>query len=262
MAAGSKRVVELHGSIHQVECMDCNARQHREELQQRLRWLNSATWDAVALGVSHACRGGPGCACLALRLMPGARPAGTQNGGERLYRPDGDVDLSPDACVCTYRALRHAQGCSHAWLCGVGCAAARYKTFNVADCSVCGGVLKPAVVFFGGSIPAGVVQESLALVNECDAVLAVGTTMMVRERLRQACRPTQVGCSHESVLAISHGGAWPRRCFPCFAWLGRRAPRASRWASSTTARHAWGTSWALPQALMGSRSPQQRRRRQ
>lgn len=58
MAAGSKRVVELHGSIHQVECMDCNARQHREELQQRLRWLNSATWDAVALGVSHACRGG------------------------------------------------------------------------------------------------------------------------------------------------------------------------------------------------------------
>ena len=56
----------------------------------------------------------------------------------------------------------------------------RYKTFNVADCSVCGGVLKPAVVFFGGSIEKDVVQHALTLVDECDAVLAVGTTMMVR----------------------------------------------------------------------------------
>ena len=64
MAAGNKRVVELHGSIHEVECMECKARQHRDELQQRLRWLNSAAWDTVALGVRRPAA-----------LTPGALPS-------------------------------------------------------------------------------------------------------------------------------------------------------------------------------------------
>ena len=40
-AAGSKRVVELHGSLASVRCLSCNARVARSEFQQRLLLLNS-----------------------------------------------------------------------------------------------------------------------------------------------------------------------------------------------------------------------------
>jgi NAD+-dependent protein deacetylase sirtuin 4 len=39
-AAGSQRVIELHGALARVRCMDCGACEPREELQQRLLALN------------------------------------------------------------------------------------------------------------------------------------------------------------------------------------------------------------------------------
>jgi len=51
---------------------------------------------------------------------------------------------------------------------------------------VCGGLLKPAVTFFGGNIPRPVVNESLRLVEDCDALLAAGTTMTVFSVFRLA----------------------------------------------------------------------------
>jgi NAD+-dependent protein deacetylase sirtuin 4 len=47
-AAGSARVVELHGSLHRVTCLSCGARLRRDELQEELERLNpaSAGWGA------------------------------------------------------------------------------------------------------------------------------------------------------------------------------------------------------------------------
>ncbi|OJT23172.1 NAD-dependent deacetylase [Archangium sp. Cb G35] len=39
-AAGSQRVIELHGALAQVRCLDCEAIEPRVELQERLRALN------------------------------------------------------------------------------------------------------------------------------------------------------------------------------------------------------------------------------
>jgi len=39
-AAGSSRVVELHGALADVICLDCGAREHRAELQERLLAAN------------------------------------------------------------------------------------------------------------------------------------------------------------------------------------------------------------------------------
>lgn len=39
-AAGSRRVLELHGSNHRVVCLHCGARSARSELQQRMRLAN------------------------------------------------------------------------------------------------------------------------------------------------------------------------------------------------------------------------------
>ncbi len=39
-AAGSRQVVELHGSLGRVICLDCGGQEAREEVQERLRTLN------------------------------------------------------------------------------------------------------------------------------------------------------------------------------------------------------------------------------
>ncbi len=46
-AAGAQRVVELHGSLHRVRCLDCGERTARRELERRLREANPG-WDARA----------------------------------------------------------------------------------------------------------------------------------------------------------------------------------------------------------------------
>jgi len=66
-------------------------------------------------------------------------------------RPDGDADL-PDA---------------------------DYEHFHVPDCPHCGGVLKPAVVFFGENVPRPRVAGALEQLAEADALLVVGSSLMV-----------------------------------------------------------------------------------
>ncbi len=46
-AAGSRRVVELHGALHEVICLECGALEARESLQRRLLALNPG-WDRTA----------------------------------------------------------------------------------------------------------------------------------------------------------------------------------------------------------------------
>ncbi|GAA5524162.1 NAD-dependent protein deacetylase [Microbulbifer aestuariivivens] len=74
----------------------------------------------------------------------------------RQYRatvaPDGDADLDVD-----------------------------FSDFRVFDCPRCGGILKPDVVFFGDSVPAGRVQAAL---RACDGLLVVGSSLMVYSGFR------------------------------------------------------------------------------
>ncbi len=77
-AAGSRRVIELHGALAQVRCLECGEIEHRDSLQERILALNPG-WDAEATEIA----------------------------------PDGDVDLPEDAtqgfCVPQCRRCHHGQ---------------------------------------------------------------------------------------------------------------------------------------------------------
>jgi NAD-dependent SIR2 family protein deacetylase len=52
-------------------------------------------------------------------------------------------------------------------------------TFRVPDCPECGGVLKPGVVFFGENVPRSRVAAVEAALDDADALLVVGSSLMV-----------------------------------------------------------------------------------
>jgi len=54
-----------------------------------------------------------------------------------------------------------------------------FSLFDVPACEACGGVLKPAVVFFGDAIPAEQTHAALDAVQRADALLVVGSSLMV-----------------------------------------------------------------------------------
>jgi NAD-dependent SIR2 family protein deacetylase len=51
--------------------------------------------------------------------------------------------------------------------------------FRVPDCRECGGVLKPAVVFFGENVPRPRVDQAMEALTRADALLVVGSSLMV-----------------------------------------------------------------------------------
>jgi len=57
--------------------------------------------------------------------------------------------------------------------------AAAPDDLQVPDCRECGGVLKPSVVFFGENVPRSRVDEAFAALGEADALLVVGSSLMV-----------------------------------------------------------------------------------
>jgi NAD-dependent SIR2 family protein deacetylase len=117
--AGSRKLIELHGSLAEVVCMDCERTRPREELQGWLEKENGA-W---------------------LSLPAEARP-------------DGDADL-------------------------VG----QFDDFAVPEC-VCGGILKPDVVFYGDSVPRRRVDHAREELAAADALLVVGSSLMVFSSFR------------------------------------------------------------------------------
>ncbi len=123
-AAGSRRVVELHGNLSKVACLECDASERRDALQRRLVDLNP-DWSESA---------------EAPPMFQAAESA-----------PDGDVELSADA----------------------------ERTFRVASCLCCGGVLKPAVVFFGENVPKESVEAAWELFEGADVLLVVGSSLAV-----------------------------------------------------------------------------------
>jgi NAD-dependent SIR2 family protein deacetylase len=120
-AAGSARVIDLHGRLDLVRCIGCARRISRDELQDELSRLNPG-W----LGLNAA------------------------------EAPDGDADLE----------------------------SADFSSFAVPSCGRCGGLLKPDVVFFGENVPRDRVVAAERHLMRADAMLIVGSSLMVYSGFR------------------------------------------------------------------------------
>ncbi|MER6479954.1 NAD-dependent protein deacetylase [Streptomyces filamentosus] len=129
-AAGSDGVVELHGSLDRVVCLDCGDVSARRELARRLEEAN-----------------------------PGFDPV------PAALNPDGDADLTDE----------------------------QVAGFHVVPCVVCGGVLKPDVVFFGETVPAERVERCRELVRGARSVLVLGSSLTVMSGLRFVRQAAQAG---------------------------------------------------------------------
>jgi NAD-dependent SIR2 family protein deacetylase len=114
--AGSRRVIDLHGRLDEVECLQCNRRWPRLQFQQELISHNPAIQFLTATAA-----------------------------------PDGDAQLEE----------------------------VDFSRFRVPACPKCDGVLKPAVVFFGETVPRRRVESASAYLAAADAVLVVGSSLMV-----------------------------------------------------------------------------------
>ncbi|MBJ7408624.1 MAG: NAD-dependent deacetylase, partial [Bradyrhizobium sp.] len=56
--------------------------------------------------------------------------------------------------------------------------------FEVPSCDACGGILKPDVVFFGENVPRDVVATAKDHLAQADAMLVVGSSLMVYSGFR------------------------------------------------------------------------------
>ncbi|MET9959979.1 NAD-dependent protein deacetylase [Streptomyces sp. NPDC006326] len=65
--------------------------------------------------------------------------------------------------------------------------------FRVVPCTVCGGILKPDVVFFGEAVPPGRVEHCRELVREAASLLVLGSSLTVMSGLRFVRQAAQTG---------------------------------------------------------------------
>src|ERR1700761_558132 len=137
--AGSSDVIELHGSIGAVTCLDCGTRHARSTIQQTLEADNPALLDVVA------------------------EPAA-----------DGDAHLE-----------WHDLG-----------------GFRIPACPNCGGQLKPSVVFFGENVPRATVDDATRALEAADAMLVVGSSLMVYSGYRFCVWAQKMG---KPIAAINLG---------------------------------------------------------
>ena len=77
-----------------------------------------------------------------------------------------------------------------------------YSGFVVPDCPECGGILKPDVVFFGENVPRERVDRAFEGVANADALLVVGSSLMVYSGFRFAEAAAAAG---KPIAAINLG---------------------------------------------------------
>ncbi len=137
--AGSRNVIELHGTLFRVSCLDCDFSQSRAGMQQQLLEANPVL-DQMTASIA----------------------------------PDGDAQL---------------QGFDH-------------RQIEVPKCPECGGVLKPDVVFFGENVPLERVDRCFDALASADAILIVGSSLMVYSGFRFARKAHLLGLP---MVAINLG---------------------------------------------------------
>lgn len=74
--------------------------------------------------------------------------------------------------------------------------------FRVMPCALCGGILKPDVVFFGEAVPPGSVEHCRRLVREAASLLVLGSSLTVMSGLRFVRQADQAG---KPVLIVNQG---------------------------------------------------------
>ncbi len=77
-----------------------------------------------------------------------------------------------------------------------------YSGFVVPDCPACGGILKPDVVFFGENVPPERVARAFEGVAKADALLVVGSSLMVYSGYRFAEAAASAG---KPIAAVNLG---------------------------------------------------------
>jgi NAD-dependent SIR2 family protein deacetylase len=117
--AGSRNVINLHGTYAQVVCLSCSRSMRRAALAEQLDALNPGFTERV------------------------------EAVGGLAVAPDADAMITDTA------------------------------SFRYLDCPACGGMLKPAIVYFGESVPKAVVQQAFSLVDDADALLVAGSSLTV-----------------------------------------------------------------------------------
>ena len=75
--------------------------------------------------------------------------------------------------------------------------------FEVVDCEVCGGLLKPDVVFFGETVPRDRVDRTFALVSGAASLLVLGSSLKVMSGYRFVLHARKLGLP----VAILNQGA-------------------------------------------------------
>ena len=74
---------------------------------------------------------------------------------------------------------------------------ADFSAFEVPHCPHCNGILKPDVVFFGDNVPRDKVQHGLDTLYQADALLVIGSSLMVYSGFRFCKR------AHEQNIPIA-----------------------------------------------------------
>jgi len=77
-----------------------------------------------------------------------------------------------------------------------------YPGFRVAGCESCGGTLKPDVVFFGESVPRPRLDAAERLIHAADALLVIGTSLVVWSGYRLARTAAERGTP---IVAVNDG---------------------------------------------------------
>jgi NAD-dependent SIR2 family protein deacetylase len=67
------------------------------------------------------------------------------------------------------------------------------ERFVVVDCDICGGLLKPDVVFFGENVPRPRVEECFAMVDDAGALLVLGSSLTVASGYRFVRHAAKLG---------------------------------------------------------------------
>jgi len=74
--------------------------------------------------------------------------------------------------------------------------------FEVPECASCKGILKPKVVFYGESVPKAWVEQAYGWVDRADALLVVGSSLMVFSSFRFA----RAAAASDTPIAILNRG--------------------------------------------------------